>query len=192
MISLVNEIFMKPTASNISLFFKMLGQRTFSFLLVLSIWLMAFPNAWGEEIKDENMEVRELRKLVDHLKTRIEVLESQHEEHEKKNSRTHFPKRISGGNATNGSKTARKPLPSIRGLSNPPDDINFSFGGQIIIEAALNWPSNPAVSDNDLFPNTIPTTSVGESGQFAINARDTVKGRVNSYQCGGVKVYHSG
>ena len=150
--------------------------RFLGFLLSLSIWLMVLPVAgvWGEEKNQGDAEVRELRQLVDQLNKRIDVLERQHEEPEKKDSRTKPQTESSREKVSHNSKTARKHLSPFEGLSNlPEDDIHFSFGGQIIVEAATNWPSNPAVSDNDLFPNTIPTTSTGENGQFSINARDT-------------------
>lgn len=53
------------------------------------------------------------------------------------------------------------------------DKIGFSFGGQIVVEAVSNWPSNSAVSEFDLLPSGVPTGSGGENGQFIISARET-------------------
>ena len=151
--------------------------RTFNgFLFFWFICFMALPvpGARAEKINKDNTEVRELRKVVDKLKRRIEVLERQNEVNEKNNSKTKSRMEPPEENIIHSSNTEGKPLPPVKELPKPPsDDINFSFGGQIIIEAAFNWPSSPAVSDNDLFPNTLPTTSAGESGQFAISSRDT-------------------
>ena len=51
------------------------------------------------------------------------------------------------------------------------DDVEFSFGGQILIEAVSNWPGNPAVSEFDLSPAGVPTGSGGADSSYSVQGK---------------------
>ena len=137
-------------------------------LLILVILPASGPFA-GEK-KSAGEEARQMRELVYQLRHRIEVLERQQSKQQ-----TPIPETsVSTPPSQIAPKNRNALLPIDQALLEPASDkIEFSFGGQIVVEAVSNWPSNTAVSEFDLSPAGVPTGSGGENGQFIISARET-------------------
>ncbi|MBT5869354.1 MAG: hypothetical protein HOH38_10995 [Nitrospinaceae bacterium] len=142
-----------------------------AFILTLVV-VLPISGVWAEERKAENEEARELRQLVERLKQRVEVLERQQSQQQGSSQNTRNP--AISNTSSKESKAPINPFSSKKALPEPAKGkIKFSFGGQIVVEAVSNWPSNSTSSEFDLLPTGVPTGSGGENGQFLFSARET-------------------
>ena len=142
-------------------------------MAVLFFALIPFPCSGAELSAGE--EARQMRELVYQLKHRIEVLERQQTNQKNVDTDPDSNKKDEGlklkESVPKSRETTLKPDKVL--LVPEKDDVEFSFGGQILIEAVSNWPDNPAVSEFDLSPAGVPTGSGGENGQFLFSERET-------------------
>jgi len=140
--------------------------RPFRMLVVALLLILPAAGSWAGEKTSAGEEARQVRELVYQLRHRIEVLERQQAQTPIAEAPVSTPQTAP--------KNRKTPLPADKDLLEPQEDkVNYSFGGQITVEAVSNWPSNPGVSEFDLRPASVPTGSGGENGQFAFSARET-------------------
>jgi hypothetical protein len=139
------------------------------FRLAVFLFLTLFTTgAWAEMSSGE--EARQLRELMYQLKHRVEVLERQ----QLKQPIIIPETSVSTPSPQIAPKNQKTSLPIDRAfLEQPRNKIDFSFGGQIVVEAVSNWPGNSSTSEFDLRPASVPIGSGGENGQFAFSARET-------------------
>lgn len=141
-------------------------------LVAIALLLTLFATgSWAGEEMSSGEEARQLRELMYQLKHRVEVLERQ----QMKQPVTIPEKSVSTPPSQQIAPKNKKTALSIdQVLLEPPSNkIDFSFGGQIVVEAVSNWPGNSASSEFDLRPASVPAGSGGENGQFASSARET-------------------
>ena len=140
------------------------------FRLTMIALLLTMPatSSWAQMSSGD--EARQLRELMYQLKHRVEVLERQQLKKQVPDKPT--PKIASAPKIVPEKK--KTPLPVDQVLSKPPaKKIEYSFGGQIVVEAVSNWPGSSSSSEFDLSPSGVPTGSGGENGQFSFSARET-------------------
>lgn len=149
---------------------KRIHSRSFWPFAVFSLLILPVTGSWAGEKTSAGEDVRQVRELMYQLQHRIEVLERK-----QLGKQTPIPELPASTPVLETKpKNLKTPLnikPPLQ--ESPRDKINFSFGGQIVVEAVSNWPSNPAVSEFDLLPAGVPTGSGGENGQFLFSARET-------------------
>jgi len=142
--------------------------RSFWPFAVFSLLVLPVTGSWAGEKTSAGEDVRQVRELMYQLQNRIEVLERK--QLGKQTPITESPAPPPETKPKN-LKTPLNIKPPLQ--ESPRDKINFSFGGQIVVEAVSNWPGNPAASEFDLLPAGVPTGSGGENGQFIFSARET-------------------
>ncbi len=141
----------------------------FRLVVVLLLTLLA-TGSWAGEEMSSGEEARQLRELMYQLKHRVEVLERQ----QLKQPTAIRETSVSTPSPQIAPKNQKASLPIDRAfLEQPRNKIDFSFGGQIVVEAVSNWPGNSSTSEFDLLPASVPIGSGGENGQFAFSARET-------------------
>ena len=133
-------------------------------MAVLFFALIPFPCSGTELSAGE--EARQMRELVYQLKQRIEVLERQQTNQKNVDTDPDSNKKDEGLKLKESVPKSRETTlePDKVLLVPEKDDVEFSFGGQILIEAVSNWPGNPAVSEFDLSTVGVPTGSGGGTG----------------------------
>ena len=141
-------------------------------LAIISLFLTLPATGSGAEMSSGE-EARELRELMYQLKHRVEVLERQQLKKTGPDKPT-APQQKAPVKQIIAPGNKKAPLPVSQVMQEPPvNKINYSFGGQIVVEAVSNWPGSSATSEFDLRPIGVPTGSGGENGQFNFSARET-------------------
>lgn len=137
----------------------------FRLAIISLLLILRATGSWAQTSSGE--EARELRELMYQLKHRVEVLEQQQLK-KPVSEKTVPPQQAPPKNKK------KSPLAIKQVLQEPPTNkIDFSFGGQIVVEAVSNWPGSSSTSEFDLRPTGVPTGSGGENGQFSFSARES-------------------